>query len=285
MTITRSRLCLVIACWLCATHAAAEVDLSGGWGMRFHEDYFDRGPGPRAGDYMGLPINNAARMAADSWNSSLISVPERQCVAHPADYGTRGPANMVWWNEVDRDTQQTIAWKFRLQWLGPERTIWMDGRPHPPANALHTRQGFTTGEWVGDTLVTNTTHLKVGYLRRNGVPRSDKATFREHWMRNGSYLTLATIVYDPVYLEAPHISTITFVEDLGLTRVAAPCYPVIEVVFEKGTVPAWLPWANPDLDELARETGLPRAAVRGGANTTYPEFILTLSTLPTTPER
>lgn len=268
---------------LVAGAAGAQVNLAGGWGFRFHEDYADRWPGPRAGDYMGLPLNDAARMAADSWNASIISVPERQCIPHPADYGTRSPANLVWWNEVDPDTQRIIAWKFRVSWLSPERTIWMDGRPHPPANARHTRQGFTTGQWVGDVLVTQTTHLKLGYVKRNGVPRSDRATFREHWIRNGPYLTLVTIVYDPVYLTAPHITTVTFVEDLSLGRVARPCYPTIEVVREKGDIPTTMPWDNPDLAELAVETGLPLETVRGGADMTYPEYVMTLSTLPATP--
>ena len=31
------------------------------------------------------------------------------------------------------------------------RTIWMDGRPHPPEYAPHTFMGFSTGEWNGDT--------------------------------------------------------------------------------------------------------------------------------------
>lgn len=265
------------------TPAHAQVNLAGGWGFRFHEDYSDRWPGPRAGDYMGLPINDAARMAADSWNPALITMPERQCIPHPSDYGTRSPANLVWWSEVDPGTQRIVAWKFRLSWMSPERTIWMDGRPHPPANARHTRQGFTTGKWEGDTLVTWTTHLKLGYVKRNGVPRSDRATFSEHWMRNGPYLTLATVVYDPVYLTAPHIATETFVQDDTLQRLARPCYPTIEVPREKGVVPTTMPWSNPDLRELAIETGLPLSVVRGGADMTYPEFIMTLSTLPGTP--
>jgi hypothetical protein len=44
-----------------------------------------------------------------------------------------------------------------------------------------------------------------------------------------------------------------------------------------------MPWSNPDLKEPAIETGLPLSVVRGGAETTYPEFIMTLSTLPGTP--
>ncbi len=52
-------------------------------------------------------------------------------------------------------------------------TIYMDGRPHPSENAPHTWQGFSTGEWEGDMLKVTTTHLKEGWIRRNGLPRSE----------------------------------------------------------------------------------------------------------------
>ena len=37
--------------------------------------------------------------------------------------------------------------------------------------------------WEGNALVTTTTHFKPSYLRRNGMPRSAKATLTEHWIR------------------------------------------------------------------------------------------------------
>ncbi len=56
------------------------------------------------------------------------------------------------------------------------RVIWMDGRPHPPAWAPHSFRGFSTGKFVGNALVVETTHMKQGWLRRNGTPESDQAT-------------------------------------------------------------------------------------------------------------
>src|SRR5215471_15651390 len=41
--------------------ALAQVDFSGEWAPRFHEDQPERVPGPPLGDYLGLPINDAAR--------------------------------------------------------------------------------------------------------------------------------------------------------------------------------------------------------------------------------
>src|SRR5258708_1650242 len=46
--------------------AFAQVDLVGEWGQRQHEDQPERAPGPELGDYLGLPINAAARATADA---------------------------------------------------------------------------------------------------------------------------------------------------------------------------------------------------------------------------
>jgi hypothetical protein len=42
-----------------------------------------------------------------------------------------------------------------------ERTIWLDGRPHPSENDRYTWQGFSTGVWSGNMLTITTTHLKT----------------------------------------------------------------------------------------------------------------------------
>ena len=47
--------------------AFAQVDFSGEWSPRFYEDEPERVPGPELGDYLGLPINDAARERADTW--------------------------------------------------------------------------------------------------------------------------------------------------------------------------------------------------------------------------
>ena len=73
-----------------------------------------------------------------------------------------------------------------MMWMLPHRAIYMDGRARPSAYAQHSWQGFSTGEWDGDMLKVTTTHLKEGWLRRNGVPRSEKATLIEHFIRHGS---------------------------------------------------------------------------------------------------
>ena len=251
---------------------SAQVDLAGEWAPRFHEDFAERIPGPDIGDYLGLPITAAARMRADSWDASLLTLPEHQCKPHPSDYGMRGPANTRIWKEVDTATQQTIAWHTHISWQAPERTIYMDGRPHPPEYAQHTWQGFSTGKMEGNMLTITTDHLKNGWIRRNGIPRSEKATVVEHIIRNGDYLTWMVIVTDPVYLSEPFVRTTDFVLDLNQQIAPYPCESVVEVDRPLGAVPHHLPGSNPFLTEFGTKYKVPDMATRGGAETMYPEY-------------
>jgi hypothetical protein len=257
---------------LTAIPASAQIDLSGEWAPLFHEDQPERLPGPDIGDYLGLPITDAARLRADSWDASLLTLPEHQCKPHPSDYGMRGPANLRLWKEVDTATQQTVAWHTHIIWQAPERTIWMDGRPHPPEYAAHTWQGFSTGKMEGDMLTITTTHLKAAFIRRNGTPRSDRATVSEHIIRHGNVLTWMVAITDPVYLTEPFIRTTNFQVDLQQSIGPYPCESVVEVERPLGVVPHHLPGTNTFLAEFPAKHQLPPQAVRGGAETMYPEY-------------
>jgi hypothetical protein len=248
------------------------MDLTGMWGQRFHEDLPERGAGPDIGDYTGMPINDAARARADAWDASKWTIPLRQCEPHPADYGPRGPASLRIQAEVDPISQDVIAYHTTVLWGLPERTIWMDGRPHPSPNAQHSWQGFSTGEWVGDMLKVTTTHLKEGWVRRNGLPRSDTATLTEYWIRHGDYLTLVTAVHDPVYLSEPLVRTSDWVLDPGVQLGPYSCIPAVEIDHPQGYVAHQLPGTNELLDLYATQHGLPLEATRGGAQTMYPEY-------------
>jgi hypothetical protein len=156
----------------------------------------------------------------------------------------------------------------------------MDGRARPPAEAMHTWQGFSLGKWEGDMLTVETTHLKPGYVRRDGLARSEKATVREHFIRNGNYLTWITIVTDPVYLTEPYIKSRNFALDPGYQMAQYPCSVDIEVARPEGEIPHYLPGQNPFVSEYAAKNHLPLAATLGGAETMYPEFAQKMKTLP-----
>lgn len=271
-----------------AAAAMAQEDPSGEWAPRFDEDRQERILGAEIGDYLGIPLNEAARLRADSWDATLVELPENQCRSHGSDYGWRGPSNLSIWKEVDRATQQVIAYHTHLSAYGAEQTIWMDGRAHPPEYARHTWAGFSTGRWEGDTLVITTTHLKENWLGLNGIPRSDAATASVHVMRHGNYLTVAVIHYDPVYLTEPLIRTIDFVYNPQQRMAPWPCESVDEVDRPPGVVPHHLPGANLYISEFAARYGIPPEAARGGAETMYPEYkdkLKTLKTLPRPPQR
>ncbi len=270
---TRAATTLVAAVGLSISSAQAQFDLAGEWSPRYHEDEPERLPGPDLVEYHGIPLNEAGRLRGLSWSASLLTLPEHQCKPHPADYAHRAPGLMRIWNEYDSDSQQLVAIRTRLYYQAAERTIWMDGRPHPSELAAHTWQGFSTGSWDGDTLTVTTTHLKQGWLRRNGLARSDKAHMTEHFIRHGNYLTQIVVIVDPVYLTEPFIRSNNWVLDPGQRILSYLCDIAVEIDRPLGTVPHYLPGQNPFLEEYANKYGLPMEGVLGGAETMYPEFI------------
>jgi hypothetical protein len=272
---------LFILLWVLLSGASAfgQVDFSGEWAPRFYEDQLERVAGPELGDYLGLPITDAARMRADTWDASIQTLPEWQCRPHSADYIWRGPSNLTIRKEVDPVTREITA--FHAEWLrSVDNAIYLDGRPHPSPNAAHTWGGFATGKWQGDILTVTVTHLKEGYIRRNGMPRSDLATVTEHWIRHGKWLTVVTIVNDPVYLSEPFIRTTDYELDEHQRVPPYPCDVVEEVDRQKGVVPSFMPGANPSLQEFGRRHQLPFDATRGGAETMYPEYRQKMAAAP-----
>jgi hypothetical protein len=254
--------------------SAQQIDLSGNWSPRMHEDQLERGPGPELGDYLGIPINDAARLRAESWSPSRLTMPEQQCRVHISPYIYRGPLELRIWLEKDPETQQVIAIRNYISTYEQNRSIWMDGRPHPPEYAMHTWMGFSTGKWEGDILTVYTTHIKTGWFRRNGLAESDRATMVEHFIRHEDHLTHVSIVTDPVYLTEPLIKSQDFVLDNQYNgNWLWPCESVEEVVLKEDDVPNFLPGQNPFLKEyLTRFPMVPEQALRGGAETMYPEY-------------
>ena len=170
----------------------------------------DRGAGPEIGDYGGIPINEAGRLFALSYDPSRLTLRHHQCDGYVAPYQMRALGNARAWEERDPKTHRLIAIHWFSQTFEGKRTIWMDGRPHPPAYAPHSWMGFSTGRFVGNALEVRTTHLKQGWYRRNGTPESDQATLVEFFVRHGDRLTHTVVVTDPVYLEEPLVTTTDF---------------------------------------------------------------------------
>ena len=211
---------------------------------------------------------------------------ERQCVGWPPHYIVMGPFGLKIWNDTDPVSGRTIAWRIGAWEDRAEVTIWMDGRPHPSANALHERGGFTTGEWNGNTLTTYTTHIKAGGIRRNGAPNSDQETLTTHYIRHGDLLTVVAMVEDPIYLTETEVVSKNF--QLDTANAIAPVGPPCVAGFEgtsSASVPHYLPGENPSIDELMTVYHIPREAALGGAETMYPEFRKKLKATYAAPEK
>jgi hypothetical protein len=266
-----------------ATPASAQIDLSGEWAGRPHEDALARGAGPEIGDYTGLPLNEAGRLKAESWEAGILSTRERQCIPHVVTYAMRGPANLRMWKDTDPLTGQIIAYRIYGTY-GRPRTIWMDGRPHPSDFAPHTWAGFSTGKWEGTKLTVTTTHIKTGWIQRNGPATSDLATMTEHFIRHGDIMTVVSIVNDPVYLAEPFIRTSSWALALNqqLNSFGA-CGPAgDEVAVPRGYVSNHLPGANDQINAFLKDRAVPAEAAAGGADTTYPEYLRRIAQ-PATP--
>ncbi len=248
-----------------------QVDLSGAWQPVPAEDSLGN---PDLVDYTGMPINDAARQWALSWDPDRLALQEHQCQVHTAAYIYGGPHRLRIWEERDPQSQNLVAIHNYISTYEQIRTIWMDGRPHPPDYAAHTWMGFSTGKWEGDTLTVYTTHIKQGWDRRNGIPSSDSITLTEHFIRHGSLLTHVSIVSDPIYLNEPLVKTQSY--NLSANSDGNwlwPCEYVVELPgAPRAAVPSYMPGQNPFLTEFAAKYQIPVEAVLGGPETMYPEY-------------
>jgi hypothetical protein len=99
-------------------------------------------------------------------------------------------------------------------WQGVWRAAWMinGGRGEVPGGGPG---GNAQVACQVGTLKVITTKMRPGYLRKNGIPYSDKAVLTEYYDRtdepNGdSYLVVTGVVEDPTYLNQEFITSSHF---------------------------------------------------------------------------
>lgn len=266
--------------------ASAQVVLAGEWTPLYQEDFDERIPGPALVDYLGLPINDAARSWALAWDPDRLTLQEHQCQVHTAAYIYRGPMQLRIWEEKDPETHKLIALKNYISTYEQTRTIYMDGRPHPPEYAPHTWMGFSTGKWDGDVLTVTTTHIKQGWHRRNGLPSSDRVKLTEYFIRHGDRMTHVSVVEDPDYLTEPLVKSQDFTLNARPQPDSAWLWPCEYVDEAPGrphsAVPSYMPGQNPYVSEFANKYKIPVEAALGGAQTMYPDYALKLEGKQTT---
>ena len=198
--------------------ASAPIDLTGYWVSIITEDWRYRMVPPAPGDYQGVPMTPEARKIADTWDPQKEAASGDPCKSYGAPALLRVPERLhITWMDDETLRLETDA--------GKQTRLFHFGDWKAPAGAA-TLQGDSTAVWergggargagtAGGTLKVTTTNLKGGFLRKNGVPYSDKTTLTEYFdliqEPDGTPMILVTIVTtDPMYLRQPFVITSQF---------------------------------------------------------------------------
>ena len=233
--------------------ASAPIDLAGYWVSLIVDEWRFRVT-PQKGDIVYLPLNGQARQIANAWDPDKDQTDGNACKAYGAVgvMQRAGRLHITWDGdntlkiETDAGTQTrtlrfpstgsgqaATAQPGEPTWQGNSSAVWqVNGRPlidtggtgFVPINRV---QGATRG---GQLKVT-TTNMKPGYIRKNGVPYSDKAVLNEYFtvlpgQQNDTYIALTAMVDDPTYLTGQFIRTYTFKKVADATGWdPTPCWP------------------------------------------------------------
>ena len=219
-----------------AAKVAAPFDLTGYWVSEIVDEWRFRVT-PQKGDIPYLPINPEARRIANAWEPDKDASSGNACKAYGAIGVMQRPGRLhITW--ADDNTL-----KMDLDAGGQSRTFKFGAAAQAPAGEA-TRQGNSTAQWQvvqlrgggaapgqrGGTLKVVTNNLKPGYLRKNGVPYSDRAVQTEYinfvvGQKGEEYLVDTAMVDDPVYLNGPFIRTYTFKKEAdGSKWDPTPCW-------------------------------------------------------------
>ena len=148
---------------------------------------------------------------------------------------------ILWSTDPVQIVQDNESVVFRFEEANVTRLIPVDGTP-PGADQPHTELGYSVGDWEGDVLTIETTHLTDGFIHR-GYPISRDARITErYWRESGENdLRMELLVDDPANYTEPVI--------LGWRWVWSPDEQILPweciSLGPRGSEP-------PDIDELTR---------------------------------
>jgi len=205
--------------------AGAVIDLTGNWVSVVNEDWRWRMMTPQKGDFASVPLNEAGRKVGNAWDPAKDEAAGEQCKTYGAAGLMRLPTRVrIHWADdqtlqLDTDAgEQTrlfhfdgAKWKGGTPgWQGDSVASWQRQLQYrgfePPAG------GPEPGK--GGTLKVVTTHMRPGYLRKNGVPYGGNAVLTEYFDRvdveGTPFLILTSIVEDPQYLSDIFITSEQF---------------------------------------------------------------------------
>lgn len=189
----------------------APLDLTGTWVSVVTEEWHLRMITPPRGNFEGMTINDAARKIAGAWDPARDEAAGDTCKAYGAAGLMRLPGRV------------RFSWQDRGNTLRMEADAGQQTRllhfGAAPARTERTLQGQSIAAWEtgdkGGRLKVVTTHMRPGYLRKNGVPYSDQAVVTEYFNvmtdpNGGEWFVVTTIVSDPVYLLRDYVTSSNF---------------------------------------------------------------------------
>jgi hypothetical protein len=211
--------------------ALGPTDFSGYWVAVVTEDWRWRMMTPPKGDVSSIPVNAEGRRAAEAWDPAKDVAAGEQCRAYGAAGIMRMPVRLhVSWQDentlnvdIDNGTQTRLLHfdanakpPSAPEWQGFSLARWesaAEGQGQAPfAGGQAGGQNALGGNSLSGSIRITTTHMRPGYLRRNGVPYSANAVLTEFLDRTSeptgdSFLVLTSIVEDPQYLQIPLMLT------------------------------------------------------------------------------
>jgi len=210
------------------SRAAAPADLTGQWVSLVTEDWRFRMITPQAGDFASVPVNPVGRKLAENWDPARDEAAGEQCKAYGAAAIMRIPGRLrISWADdetlkIETDAgMQTRMFSFKEpkakggDWQGISEASYMTPGARGPIPGGGAGGGGGQGPRPVGTLKVVTTRMKSGYLRKNGIPYSDKAVVTEYFDRidqpnSDVYLVVTTVVEDPTYLNQPFMTSSHF---------------------------------------------------------------------------
>jgi hypothetical protein len=127
-----------------------------------------------AGDFAGLKLTPAAIEEVRRYDFGAELKRENTCNPPTAAFFMQAPFPM----EIYQSDELIV---FKMEYFDLVRVVFLDGRPHPPPTAPHSRVGHSVGRWEGDTLVVDTTHMTSGTFMNNGFNHSEDLAMTERF--------------------------------------------------------------------------------------------------------
>ena len=184
----------------------APIDLTGYWVSYVTENWRYRMVTPAKGEYRRIPSSPAALPIINAWDPAADERTGNQCKSYGAGNIMSVPGRLhITWQDADTLRVDTDA---------GTQTRFFHFSPRTPAASDRSWQGESAAMWEpapgGGSLRVVTSNLRAGYLRKNGVPYSERATVTEHFdvaplADAGRLLLVTTIVDDPVYLTGSYV--------------------------------------------------------------------------------